>query len=75
MHKKSKYPFMKTKGSITEKATYLREQLDKKRVDWREGSDWITVDRSKILENSLSQIFSVDLHKVRIELLQEKTKK
>jgi len=54
----------KKKGTIEEKILNVRQKLDKKRIDWRTGCDWITVDRAKLLENSMQQIYRVNLHKV-----------
>ena len=62
--KKQKQAIKGKDTPLSEKAEWLQQELNKKRIDWRKGCDWITVERSNLLEQSLVQIGYVDLYKV-----------
>ena len=49
----------------------FEQQLDTIRINWRMGSEQIIVDRTKIIEHSLSQVDHINLHKVNYAKLRK----
>ena len=50
---KKKLPKGNSKGTFEEKVQYLRYILQKRKIDWMEGSDKISVNRENILDESM----------------------
>jgi hypothetical protein len=49
--------------SFEDKIEHFRKFLNNLKVDWREGSQTLTLDREKFLKQSIQQITSIDLYK------------
>ena len=49
--------------NFDEKMIWFNGKLDKDRISWKQGADVIIISRDHIIENSLAQIETVDLHK------------
>ena len=46
------------------KMIWFNGNLDKERISWKKGADVIVITRDHIIENSMVQIETVNLHKV-----------
>ena len=50
--------------SLKEKETWFQEQMNKKRINWKEGSEQLFLWRGNAISNCLSQLNEIDLRKV-----------
>ena len=50
-------------ASFEEKQSLLKINLQKLKIDWREGSDFINIDRDNIIESSLEQLSKVNIYR------------
>ena len=49
--------------SFEQKQRIFKKNIEKLKIDWRKGSDYMTINREKILESSISELSKVNLYK------------
>ena len=50
-------------ASFEEKQSLLKINLQKLKIDWREGSDFLNIDRDNIIESSLEELSKVNIYR------------
>ena len=51
-------------SELESKWEWLKKKMDKKRINWVNGSDTIAIMRNSVLQDSLKQIDLINIHKV-----------
>ena len=61
--KKNNLPLGNPKGTFDEKVEYLRYNINNLKVDWSYGAETISIERDKIIEQSIKQFNNINLYK------------
>ena len=61
--KKNNLPLGNPKGTFNEKVEYLRYNINNLKVDWSYGAETISIERDKIIEQSIKQFTKIILYK------------
>ena len=61
--KKNNLPLGNPKGTFDEKVEYLRYNINNLKVDWSNGAETISIERDKIIEQSIKQFNNINLYK------------
>lgn len=61
------------KRSFQEKQAWFRFRLEKYRIPWEAGADWMHIEKDNVLMTSINAISKVNMHKeVKINFANEK---
>ena len=63
LEKKKVLPRGKKDGTFEEKVDYLRYDISKKKIDFINGAEKLSINREKVLENSIEQFNKINLFK------------